>query len=99
MLENVSRFVATLEGFAPLLLQGVWVTLKLALLSLLLGLIFGLLGAGAKLSRVRAWRVSAQAYTTLIRGVPDLVLMLLFLRRTNRCEPADGCDGLGLPRN
>ncbi|TSD74913.1 MULTISPECIES: ABC transporter permease [unclassified Pseudomonas] len=77
MLENVARFVATLEGFAPLLLQGVWVTLKLALLSLLLGLIFGLLGAGAKLSRVRAWRVSAQVYTTLIRGVPDLVLMLL----------------------
>ncbi|NWF09851.1 ABC transporter permease subunit [Pseudomonas salomonii] len=77
MLENVARFVATLEGFAPLLLQGVWVTLKLALLSLLLGLIFGLLGARAKLSRVRAWRVSAQVYTTLIRGVPDLVLMLL----------------------
>lgn len=81
MLEQISQdimpFVVTLKGFAPLLAQGLWVTLKLALLSLLLGLAFGLLGAVAKLSRVRGWRVPAQVYTTLIRGVPDLVLMLL----------------------
>ena len=36
-----------------------------------------LLDAGAKLSKVRALRLCAQLYTTLIRGVPDLLLMLL----------------------
>lgn len=77
MLTTFTQFAATLDDFAPLLLRGVWVTLQLALLSLLLGLAFGLLGAGAKLSNVRAWRLCAQLYTTLIRGVPDLLLMLL----------------------
>ncbi len=37
----------------------------------------GLLGAWAKLSASWAARLAATAYTTLIRGVPDLVLMLL----------------------
>lgn len=77
MLPAFTQFAASLGGFWPMLLHGVWVTLQLALLSLLLGLILGLLGAGAKLSRVRAWRLCAQVYTTLIRGVPDLLLMLL----------------------
>lgn len=71
------QFASTLDGFAPLLLRGIWLTVQLALLSLLLGLAFGLLGACAKLSSVRAWRLCAQLYTTLIRGVPDLLLMLL----------------------
>ncbi|KRP63882.1 ABC transporter permease [Pseudomonas orientalis] len=77
MLPTFSQFAAALGGFAPMLLHGVWVTLQLALLSLLLGLVLGLLGAGAKLSGVRTWRLCAQLYTTLIRGVPDLLLMLL----------------------
>ncbi|SFY36133.1 histidine transport system permease protein [Pseudomonas sp. NFR02] len=77
MLPAFTQFAASLGGFLPMLLHGVWVTLQLALLSLLLGLILGLLGAGAKLSKVRAWRLCAQVYTTLIRGVPDLLLMLL----------------------
>lgn len=77
MLPAFTQFAASLGGFLPMLLHGVWVTLQLALLSLLLGLILGLLGAGTKLSRVRAWRLCAQVYTTLIRGVPDLLLMLL----------------------
>ncbi|MFK8329913.1 ABC transporter permease [Pseudomonas sp. BJa5] len=67
----------SLQGFGPLLLQGTWMTLKLALLSLLLSLALGLLGASAKLSRLRLLRVPATLYTTLIRSVPDLVLILL----------------------
>jgi histidine transport system permease protein len=39
--------------------------------------VLGLLGASAKLSKAAVLRVPAQIYTTLIRGVPDLVLMLL----------------------
>lgn len=66
-----------LKGFGPLLLQGTWMTIKLSLMSLLVSVGLGLIGASAKLSPLRLLRVPAQLYTTLIRGVPDLVLMLL----------------------
>jgi histidine transport system permease protein len=39
--------------------------------------VLGLIGAAAKLSGNRWFAVPANIYTTLIRGVPDLVLMLL----------------------
>lgn len=66
-----------LHGYGPALLGGLWVTLWVAALSLATACVFGLLGAVAKLSRSRSARWLAQAYTTLIRGLPDLVLMLL----------------------
>lgn len=66
-----------LDGYGPLLLAGTWVTIKLALLSLAVAVGLGLLGAWAKLSSSWGARLAATAYTTLIRGVPDLVLMLL----------------------
>lgn len=66
-----------LSGYGPLLLSGAWMTLQLALLSLLLSVIIGLIGASSKLSSFKALRYIATAYTTLIRSVPDLVIMLL----------------------
>ncbi|MCE6235916.1 ABC transporter permease [Acinetobacter pittii] len=65
------------SGFGPLLLSGTWMTIQLALLSLLLSVIIGLIGASSKLSSIRILRYIATAYTTLIRSVPDLVIMLL----------------------
>ncbi|EPL6085143.1 ABC transporter permease, partial [Acinetobacter baumannii] len=56
---------------------GTWMTIQLALLSLLLSVIIGLIGASSKLSNIKALRYIATAYTTLIRSVPDLVIMLL----------------------
>ncbi|WP_415767601.1 ABC transporter permease [Pseudomonas sp. ZB1P45] len=81
MLENILQMLGlsgfSLKGFGPLLLQGSWMTVKLSFLCLLLSVVLGLIGASAKLSKSALLRVPAQAYTTLIRGVPDLVLMLL----------------------
>ncbi len=65
-----------LQGFGHLLWQGAWVTVQLALTSLAFGLVFGLLGASAKLSSVKVLRVIATTYTTIIRGVPELLLVL-----------------------
>ncbi|MBB5467537.1 histidine transport system permease protein [Paraburkholderia sp. Clong3] len=65
------------QGFGPLLLAGTWVTIKLAVLSLAASFALGLLGAAAKLSTNRAISRIGTMYTTLIRAVPDLVLMLL----------------------
>ncbi|KVO75459.1 histidine ABC transporter permease [Burkholderia ubonensis] len=66
-----------LQGYGPLIFAGTWQTVKLAVLSLALSFLLGLLGAAAKLSRNRFTNGVGTVYTTLIRGVPDLVLMLL----------------------
>ena len=66
-----------LQGYGPMLAQGAWMTVKLAFLALALSLALGLIAAGAKLSSVKWLRVPATLYTTLIRSVPDLVLILL----------------------
>lgn len=64
-----------LQGFGPLLLSGTWVTVKLAVVSLLFGLMFGLLGAAAKLSKSAPLRAIATTYTTVIRGLPELLVV------------------------
>ncbi|RVU45344.1 ABC transporter permease [Rubrivivax rivuli] len=66
-----------LHGYGPALLGGLLTTLSVAALSLAVACLFGLAGAAARLSSSRALQGLALAYTTLIRGLPDLVLMLL----------------------
>jgi histidine transport system permease protein len=66
-----------LEGYGPLILVGTWATIKLAVLSVLASVLIGLIGASSKLSNNRLLRGIATGYTTLIRSVPDLVIMLL----------------------
>ncbi|OXC79273.1 ABC transporter permease [Caballeronia sordidicola] len=65
------------EGYGPQLLAGTFETLKLALLSLTVSFVLGLIGAAAKVSGNKVCEGVGKAYTTLIRSVPDLVLMLL----------------------
>jgi len=66
-----------LHGFGDQLLQGAVITLELALSSLFVGLILGLLGASAKLSSISVIRWIAHAYTTIIRGIPELLTVLI----------------------
>lgn len=65
-----------LQGFGHLLLSGSLITIKLALSSLAIGLILGLLGATAKLSRFWVLRKLATIYTATMRGIPELLLVL-----------------------
>jgi len=67
----------TVWSYRGLLFDGTVVTVQLAISSLLLSVFFGLIGATAKLSSNRLSQKFAGAYTTLIRGVPDVVLMML----------------------
>ena len=60
-----------------MILEGMVLTIEVALLSLLIAVILGLVGAMAKLSKSRIARSGANVYTTLIRGIPDLVLMTI----------------------
>jgi polar amino acid transport system permease protein/octopine/nopaline transport system permease protein len=67
-----------LHGYGWQLLEGAGMTLRVAGAVLAPGLALGLAGAFAKLSRFRPARALAEAYTTVIRGVPELVILLLF---------------------
>lgn len=66
-----------LEGYGLLILKGTWVTVQQALLSLMISFVIGLIGAAGRLSKNRLVSGVATIYTTIIRGIPDLVLMLL----------------------
>ncbi|UWQ86086.1 ABC transporter permease [Leisingera caerulea] len=59
------------------LIAGTTLTIQLALVSLAIALVFGLLGAWAKLSASGLAQRLAGSYTTIVRGLPDLVLILL----------------------
>ena len=65
------------HGYLSSIVEGAIVTLTVALSSLVIAVLLGLLGAAMKLSKSRAAKFIATIYTTVIRGVPDLVLMLL----------------------
>jgi putative lysine/arginine/ornithine/histidine/octopine transport system permease protein len=68
--------IINLYGFGNTLMVGTWMTIKVTFVALLIGLLLGLLGAGAKLSRFSLLRYGADTYTTVIRGVPELILIL-----------------------
>jgi polar amino acid transport system permease protein len=66
-----------LHGFGWMLGVGLWMTIRVALASVAVGLVLGLIGAAMKLSGSRAARAVAGGYTTIIRGVPELLLLLI----------------------
>lgn len=66
-----------LQGYLPTLIEGTGITLAVAFASLFIAILLGLIGAAARLSTLRLFRTIATIYVTVIRGVPDLVLMLL----------------------
>lgn len=59
------------------ILQGAALTVGVSLAALVVAIVLGLLGAVAKLSGRPPLVALATVYTTLVRGVPELVLMLL----------------------
>jgi arginine/ornithine transport system permease protein len=65
------------QGYLPMILDGLRVTLSVASVSLAIACVFGLLGAVGKLSPSRPARWIATGYTTVIRALPDLLLMLV----------------------
>ncbi len=86
--------------YIPAILEGALLTVAVSLLSLAVSIVLGLLGATAKLSGRRLLTGVATVYTTVVRGVPELVLMLLvfyggtiglnaLLESLGRAEPVD----------
>lgn len=65
------------QGYAHMLLDGILMTVRLSLGALVVSTLLGLMMALAKISASRALYAIAALYTTVIRGIPDLALMLL----------------------
>jgi octopine/nopaline transport system permease protein len=72
-----------LVGFGPngwgwALLRATGMTLAVAFCGFLIGAVIGACGAWAKLSQSIVARGAADAYTTILRGIPDLLVIYLF---------------------
>ena len=65
------------QGFGDEILLGAWLTLQLAFSSLLFGLLMGLLAASGKLSRSPIARLFANGYSEVVRGVPEMLVVLV----------------------
>ncbi|WP_043532177.1 ABC transporter permease [Litchfieldella xinjiangensis] len=66
-----------LMDWAGPILQGALVTIEIALLAYVIGLGLGLVGAAARLSPYRPIQALAAFYSTLVRAVPELLLIIL----------------------
>ena len=66
------------EGWGGVLLLAALMTVALTLAALAVGAVFGAIVATAKLSRFRTARVLGDLYTTVFRGVPELLVIYLF---------------------
>lgn len=64
-------------GWGPTIARGAWMTIEVALLSAVFGNVIGMLATAASLSPLRPVRALASGYITAIRGLPQLLLILL----------------------
>lgn len=66
-----------MDGFVLQFANGLKTTVLLALVSGALGMALGLLAAAGRLSRLRPISLAVGFYTTIVRGVPELIIILL----------------------
>ncbi|CAN7677798.1 ABC transporter permease [Rhizobium sp. LjRoot258] len=66
------------DGWGKALLAGAWMTILIALAGYSIGAVIGSFGAWAKISGGRSVRFAADTYTTVLRGIPDLLVIFLF---------------------
>ena len=59
------------------ILNGLWVTVQISALSLLLGTLFGSLLCFFRVGKIKPLKVAAQIYISIIRGSPVLMLLML----------------------
>jgi polar amino acid transport system permease protein len=71
--------LATYKKWRPgLLLQGLWITIKVSIFAIIFGIAIGLIGGIARVSTNPAFKWSAITYVEFIRGTPLLVQILMW---------------------
>ncbi|WP_417804384.1 ABC transporter permease [Thalassospira lucentensis] len=66
------------DGWGSLMVKASALTLGVAVTGFGIGIFFGIIGATLKLSRNRLAKGIAETYTTIFRGVPELLIIYLF---------------------
>jgi arginine/lysine/histidine transport system permease protein len=64
--------------YIPFILEGIWVTLKFVIVAIIFGFIFGSILALLKISHIKPLNWFADAYTSIFRGTP-LILQLMII--------------------
>lgn len=72
-----AMFDAWAGGYGGQFMSGFLLTLAVSLCSYALGIIFGVIGMATKLSSWRWARVLGGLYTTIVRAIPELLLLLI----------------------
>ncbi|NTH15595.1 ABC transporter permease [Rhizobium rhizogenes] len=65
------------DGWAKALLAGAWMTVLIAISGYAIGIVIGGFGSWAKVSGGHTTRIVADTYTTVLRGIPDLLVIYL----------------------
>ncbi|HXL35805.1 MAG TPA: amino acid ABC transporter permease [Ktedonobacteraceae bacterium] len=85
--------------YLPFLLQAAGLTIGISAVSMVLAVIFGLIGALARLSRFAPIRAIAIVYVEVVRGTPILVQLLLWYFGIGRLLSTHGFDPYTLAFN
>jgi len=65
------------DGWGDEMLRGALMTMAVAVCSYLFGIVIGILFASFKLSKRAVLRYAAEFYTTVVRGIPELLVIYL----------------------
>jgi polar amino acid transport system permease protein len=85
--------------YLPYLLQAAGLTLGISVVSMILAVIFGLIGALARLSRFALVRAIALVYVEVVRGTPILVQLLLWFFGIRQLLSSHGFDPYAIAYN
>ncbi|MED3655172.1 amino acid ABC transporter permease [Heyndrickxia sporothermodurans] len=76
-MPSISHFIETLINSKGLFLDAMLWTLKLTVVSILIGIVFGLFFALLKISRVKVFGYLSDIYVFLVRGTPLIVQIFI----------------------
>jgi polar amino acid transport system permease protein len=83
------------QGWGDELIKGAYLSLGISVAAYSIGLVLGLLGAVAKISKNMVAVTLASAYTTVIRSIPDiLIIFLIYYTATDALKSLIGYIGL-----
>lgn len=74
----MDKIIGLLEKYYPIYLQGLWGTLWISAVTVLLGTVLGVLIAVLRMSRSKALNGIAGAYIEILRGTPILLQLYFF---------------------
>ena len=98
-MDSINTWLALLSlgdhGWTDELLYGACLSVGIAASAYLIGLVLGLIGALAKLSKNKIAIGLASSYTTIIRSIPDiLIIFLVYYSATDALRSLVGLTGL-----